>query len=95
MSIPMYSPVGAHAQLTGLSVTKTIDIPDNASAVLVQAISQNVRIKLSGPATINEGFRITAGNDAVLIPLGGSGSLTVREEAASGTLEYQFVQVYD
>jgi hypothetical protein len=90
---PMYSPVGAHAQLTGLSTTKTIDIPDNANAVLIQAISQNVRIKLSGAAAVGEGFRITAGNDAVLIPLGG-GSISVREETASGTVEYQFVQVY-
>lgn len=94
-AIPMYSPVTEHVTLTGLSVTKTVTIPNNANGVLVQALTQNVRIMLKGNATASTGFRITAGNEVRLIPLGGKGSFTVREETASATLEYQFVHVHD
>lgn len=93
MNIPMYSPVGEHTQLTGLSTTKPVDIPATANAVILQAISQNVRVKMKGTATSGQGFRITAGNDAQLFPIG-SGTLSVQEEAASATLEYQFVRVH-
>lgn len=95
MSIPLYSAVNEHAQLTGLSTMKTVRVPNEANAVIVQAITQNVRIKLKGNATSGQGFQIKAGNEARLLPLGGTGSFTVQEETASATLEYQFVRVHE
>jgi hypothetical protein len=94
LPIAMYSPINQHGQLTGLSATKKLDIPAGANAVIAQAITQNVRIMLNGNATASAGFQITAGDPAVLYPLGGSGALSVREETASATLEYQFVKVH-
>ena len=93
-SVPMYSTVGEHVTLTGLSATKTVTNPGNANAVLVQAITQNVRIMLKGNATSSAGFQIRAGDPPTLIPLGASGSFTVREETASATLEHQFMMVH-
>ena len=93
LQIPMYSPVGDHQQNASLSSMQTIrDTTRTANAVLIQALSQNIRITLSGPANGAIGFRITAGADAVLLPLGGS-AFNAQEEAATATLEYQFVKV--
>ena len=91
---PLYSPIGNHAQLTGLSVAKTIDISNEANGVIIQAISQNVRITLKGPVSGVAGFRIRAGDPPVLIPCGGGGSINVQEETASATVEYQAVKVH-
>lgn len=95
MSIPMYSMIGDHVSLTGLSTAKTVRIPNEANGVLVQALSQNVRIKLKGSASGSSGFQIKAGNEPRLMPLGGSGSISVQEETASASLEYQFVRVHN
>jgi hypothetical protein len=95
MSIPMYSMVGSHVSLSGLSAMKTVRIPNEANGVLVQALTQNVRIKLSGNASGVSGFQIKKEAEIRLIPLGGTGSFTVQEETASATLEYQFVRVHD
>lgn len=94
LPVPMYSPVGDHAQLTGLSAAKTVRVPNAANAVLIQATGQDVRIKLAGSATSGQGFVITADNPAVLIPVGGGSSFSIHEGTASATLEYQFVKVH-
>ena len=91
--IALYSTISEHAQLTGLSSTKTLPVPTGANAVIIQALTQNVRIKLSGAATASAGFQIKAGDAAVLIPTGGA-DISVREETASATVEYQFVKVH-
>lgn len=90
--VPMYSLVDVHKQLTGLSAAQTIDVPHNANAVIIQALTQNVRLKLSGTATASAGFQVKAGDPAVLYPVG-SAQISVREETASATVEYQFVKV--
>ena len=92
-SIPMYAPVGDHQQNSSLSSAVTIrDTTRTANAVLIQALTQNVRITLSGPANGAIGFRITAGADAVLLPIGGA-SFQAQEETSGAVLEYQFVRV--
>lgn len=90
--VPMYSPVGNHAQLTGLSATKTLNVPNNANAIIIQALTQNVRVSLKGAATASVGFQVKAGDPAVLFPVG-SAQISIREETASATVEYQFVKV--
>lgn len=92
-NVPMYSPVNEHVTDSSLSSEKKINVPAPANGVIVQALGQNVRVKLSGNATSGQGFRITAGADPVLLPVG-AGSISVQEESATATLEYQFVRVH-
>lgn len=92
-SVPMYSPVNEHVTDSSLSSEKKIDVPAPANAVILQALSQNVRVKLKGTATTGQGFRISAGADPVLYPIGAA-TISVQEETATATLEYQFVRVH-
>lgn len=93
MNIPMYSPVGDHQQNSSLSGEVIIrDDTHAANAVLIQALTQNIRITLSGPASGVAGFRITAGADAVLLPIGNA-AFRAQEETSGAVLEYQFVRV--
>lgn len=88
-----YVPIDEHAQLTGLSSAKGIGVPLSASGVIIQALGQNVRLKMSGTPTSSSGFQIRAGDPPVLIPLQSQRSIQVIQELASATVEYQFVQI--
>lgn len=86
-------PVGAHTQNASLSSAATITVPSGAGKIVVQAITQNIRMTLDGTApTTTKGFRITAGNDPIAVPIGGATVLRFIEEIATATLEYQFSQ---
>lgn len=87
-----YVASGAHTQLTGLSSAKPILIPTSASGVIVQAITQNVRMRMDGTSpTASMGFQIRAGDPAIYIPSQVGTTLRFIEETASATLEYQLV----
>lgn len=70
-----------------------INIPSDAYGILVQATDQNIRYTLTGnnPSVVS-GFRLTAGNDPLLIGLTDNTILRFVAEAAGARLEYMWVQ---
>lgn len=69
-----------------------LGIPKGAYEVLVQANGDNVRYTLDGTdPSASSGFRLTAGNDPIAIPvIQGRTRIKVVREADGSVLEYQF-----
>ena len=86
-----FNPVGAHNDGLAISSATTITIPDGATKIMIQALTQNVRFTLDGTApTTSKGFQLQVGQMPVIIPLGRSTVIKVIEEAATADLQYQF-----
>ena len=65
--------------------------PQTATHVQIQALAQNVRYRVdNGTATATVGFQLAAGNISI-VPVPGLG-VSVCEEAAGATLEYQWLR---
>lgn len=63
---------GTHHEEHPVDTLFTANLPLNCSEVLVQAITQNIRYTLDGTnPTAASGYRLTAGNDPLLIPATG------------------------
>lgn len=96
VSLAPFNPVGSHANRNDLAAAQTIARPVVASAptqLLVQAIDQNIRYTLDGALpTATFGFRLTAGNDPIAIPVGPKSTLRFVEETATAVLEYVWGQ---
>ena len=73
-------------------VAATINIPNTANYALVQALTQNIRFTLAGGLpTTTSGFRLTAGNDPIAIPIPNDRTtLSFIAETAGAILEMQF-----
>ena len=86
-----FNPVGAHNDGLAISSATTITIPDGATKIMIQTLTQNVRLTLDGTApTTSKGFQLQVGQMPVIIPLGRSTVIKVIEEAATADLQYQF-----
>jgi len=86
-----FTPVGAHSSGATISSVVTLTIPEGATKIMIQALTQNVRITLDGTAaTSSVGFQIKAGEAPIVIPLGNSTVIKVIQEAATASLQYQF-----
>lgn len=86
-----YTAIGSHSSGESISSAKSFAKPDGANAIIAQAIAQNARFRIDGGTpTTAIGFRITAGNDPILIAVPGA-SISFIEEAATCTLQYQWV----
>ena len=86
-----FNPVGAHNDGLAISSATTITIPDGATKIMIQALTQNVRLTLDGTApTTSKGFQLQVGQMPVILPLGRSTVIKVIEEAATADLQYQF-----
>ena len=86
-----FNPVGAHNDGATISSATTITIPDGATKIMIQALTQNVRLTLDGTApTTSKGFQLQVGQLPVTLPLGRSTVVKVIEEAATADLQYQF-----
>lgn len=90
-----YAPIGSHTTNNQLSTVKSLAVPANANGMLVQAITQNVRISFSGNATATSGFQIKAGDPAVMLPVSPGASISVIEETGTAVLQIQFVRVHE
>lgn len=101
MNWPFYSPIAEHVTSTtwpgtGLRLT----VPNNANGMLIQALTQNIRIKIvppnaaSNPAIPNasSGFQIKAGDPPRFLPIPPAATVIFQQEAATAQLEYQFVR---
>jgi trimeric autotransporter adhesin len=87
----VYSPVGAHNSGLDISTAKTLTKPTGASKIIIQALTQNVRFTLDGTApTTTLGFQLVAGGVPFIIEVPGT-SIKVIQEAATASLQYQWV----
>lgn len=87
-----FNPMGSHQQNATLTVA-TILTPPNVTPpitkIIVQSFDQNIRYTISGAdPTPTFGFRLTATNDPIMIPIGPNTILQFVEEAATATLDY-------
>jgi hypothetical protein len=63
----------------------------DATQVMLQAQTQNVRLTLDGTdPTTSKGFQIKAGDPAVILSVYGGQTLKLIEEATTAVLDYQF-----
>ena len=91
-----FIPSGAHKSGTTISSATELKPADaagagNAEAVLIQALTQNVRFTLDGTdPTTSLGCLLTAGNDPILIPYPPGTTLKVIEAAATASIQYQW-----
>lgn len=91
----LYRATGTHTSSTVASVTN-VTVADPAQGLLVQAISQNIRFTFDGTApTTTLGFRITAGNDPIFIPVPPGTVVRFLEETSAATLQYVQVRTLD
>lgn len=81
-----------HTTWTDMDVIREIPTQKGVYEVLVQALDQNIRFTLGGALpSATSGFRLTAGNDPIAIPLvHGRTQLRLVEEIAGATLEWQY-----
>lgn len=87
----MFNPSGAHSSGATISSATTLTIPSGATKLLIQALTQNVRVTLDGTTpTASVGFQLKAGDPPVIIPLGNATAVKVIQEAATASLQYQF-----
>lgn len=83
-----FTTTGSHVSQS-LSGVYSPTTPADATKVLVQAITQNVRFTMDGTTpTASTGFRITAGDPPMVVPV--SGSLKFIEEVAGAVLQIQW-----
>jgi hypothetical protein len=90
-----FNPIGTHQQDASLATVQTISPPGFGSTasqvdrIIVQAFDQNIRYTLDGSdPTTTFGFRLTATNDPILIPIGPNTILKFVEEGATAILSY-------
>lgn len=87
------APVSTHTSRNDLSAVKAITVPDRATGMIIQALTQNVRVTIDGTAaTTTLGFQIKAGDPAVLLPVYAGQVIRAIEETATAVLQYQFVR---
>lgn len=82
--------VGAHARNASLSSAVTLAAPSGANALMIQALTQNVRYTLDGSVpTASQGFQLAAGA-LTTIPVGSGTTVKLIEETGSASVEYQW-----
>lgn len=86
-----FTPVGTHSDGAVISSAISLVNPPTATKLLIQALDQNVRITLDGTTpTASKGFRLTAGDPPVLIPISSTTVVKVIQESATADLQYQY-----
>jgi hypothetical protein len=87
----LYKAIGASQTFSFVATPRTITIPAGARGVLVQALTQNVRISFdaNAPATASSGGQIAAGAQIVLVPLAEGDSFTVQQETSGASFWVQ------
>lgn len=88
-----FIPVGAHSDGLAINAAVALTVPAGATKIRIQALTQNVRYTLDGTTpTASKGFQLKSGDPAIVLPIRGTTTLTVIEEAATADLQYQFGQ---
>jgi hypothetical protein len=83
--------VGAHNSGLAIASAVTLTIPDGATKLRIQTLTQNVRYRLDGTnPTASAGFQLKAGDAPLVIAIHGAMTIRVIEEAATASMQYQF-----
>lgn len=94
----LYKPDGSHQRLIGLSAVKTITFAPGQHSIILQALSQNVRITTDGstptPSGNDTGFSLRAGDPPVRFDFAPGTVLKLIQEAASAVVQYQMYTVW-
>ncbi len=90
-----FYPVGAHVENGSLGTVVTLEpVPTNATRIMMQALTQNVRYTLDGSdPDANTGFQLKVGDPPIVLPVnpGTTGPrIKVIQEAATAVLQYQW-----
>jgi hypothetical protein len=86
-----FVPLGSHTTNSSLSSAVTLTPATGATMLMIQSTGQNVRYTLDGTVpTASVGFRLTPGDGAVILPISPTSVVKVIQEAASGTVGYQW-----
>jgi hypothetical protein len=86
-----FNPVGAHVSGATISSATTLTPPAGATKIMLQALTQNVRITFDGTAPeAAKGFQLKAGDPLAILPLGKDTVIKVIQEQASASLQYQW-----
>lgn len=80
--------VHTETAISNVAIT-TVNIEKGVNALLVQAIDQNIRYVLVGTPSATSGFRLTAGNDPIVIPVIEGMTVQFIAEAAGASLQMQ------
>ena len=89
-----YVPIGSHTSQVNLSTDQQLGIPLGADGIILQALTQNVRIRLDGvAATASVGFQIRAGDPPTLLLLKPNSIIHAIQEAATASLQSQAVKM--
>lgn len=86
------TPIGDHDSVDDLSTAVAMTPPEGGTQLLIQAIAQNIRYTLDGTTpTASIGFVMFADAEPVIIRVGAGGSITLIEETAGATAQYQWL----
>ena len=86
-----FVPLGAHEDGTDYSSAVVATLPAGASKMMIQTVSQNIRVTLDGTTPdATTGFQITASRDPIIFPLSKNTTVTIIEEAATADVQIQF-----
>lgn len=86
-----YNPVGSHQRIVlGASARLLPKAGNEATCIIIQAETENIRYRLDGTApTATTGFQLAAG-DRLVIPIVTSGLYVIRE-AAGAVIQIQWI----
>lgn len=89
----LYKFIGSRIRPTFGGTPITITIPAGANGVLIQTVTQNVRISFdpNAQATASDGFQIKTTDPVQLIPLATGESFTVQQETSGAVFYAQAV----
>jgi hypothetical protein len=86
------TPVDAHDSVDDLSTAEVMTPPEGATQLLIQAIDQAIRYTIDGTTpTASIGFRMVPEAEPVIIRPGAGGTITLIEETAGATAQYQWL----
>lgn len=87
-----YTPVGGHNSATIGATVITLSPPAGSNWVILQALTQNIRLTLDGTTpSATVGFQIRAGDPAVRIPITSTTVIKYIEETSGAVVQRQFI----
>lgn len=86
-----FTPISSHVSAPNISSSTLLTPPVNATKILWQALTANVRYTLDGSTpSASSGFQIKAGDPPFIVQLSSGISIRVIQEAGGADLEYEW-----
>lgn len=84
--------VGSHTSNSSLGSAVTLTPPTGARSLLIQAITQNIRVTFDGTTpTASIGFQIRAGDPPTIVDVPTGTTVKVIQETAGAAVQYQWI----